>query len=790
MTDKIIRIRLDASQANRDIGQLDQSMVKAGRSADGLATSVTRIATAVASALSVQKIAAYADQWTDLESRFRNAVGAGEDAADVLARINDIANRSFSSLQNTSEAFLLNARTLSELGFQTQKQLDLTESLSLALVVSGAKQQRAESVTNAFSKAIAAGVLRGENFNTVIQQGGEVAAALADGLGVTTIELKRLADEGLLTVDKIVPALISQLDNLQKKAGDMPATIADAFLILNNRLTESVGKLSASTGAANKVSDSILFVANNLEALGAALAVTASAIGANYVVALTGAAASNIAMTKATLSAAMASKAQAQAAFFAANGVRVKDIAVRQATASQVAYNVAARAGAVALGFLAGPAGLILLAASAFLIFANNASTAREKTAQLDAEIAKSVARFKELNEQGKALTFQKLAQEQASLLQQITEANKTVADAVNSSNQAARNAGGRQTAATRQASQDVENARKSLDGLNQRLDQVVATQTALFEVGAPKFENYKDSVDEAAEAVGILANNFEALRKVSSGIDSIFSGELNLFGDDGTQTDEQRARIQKRISDLRLETELSSSEYEIRRQVFAGFLEQGEADILISSERRLQQARAQAELLLNEESITNEQRLEVTKLFEDSKTQIEQDAALARQELYRAELLTKIGLTEQFSNAAINIIAAFGSKSFQAQKNAAIATGIVNIASGVAKALNNPYPANLGFAAQVASQGAALIGTMRSTNLGSSSGSFSGGGASAAPQPTTPTSAPLVGNLEISGLSALTDELRNYDGLVPASFVARILEAIPSANRLRGEDV
>jgi hypothetical protein len=43
---------------------------------------------------------------------------------------------------------------------------------------------------------------------------------------------------------------------------------------------------------------------------------------------------------------------------------------------------------------------------------------------------------------------------------------------------------------------------------------------------------------------------------------------------------------------------------------------------------------------------------------------------------------------------------------------------------------------------------------------------------------------------VEIRGLSSLTEELRNSDAQLPASYVARILDSIQSANRLRGEDV
>ncbi|MCP5004531.1 MAG: hypothetical protein GY941_11430 [Planctomycetes bacterium] len=84
-----------------------------------------------------------------------------------------------------------------------------------------------------------------------------------------------------------------------------------------------------------------------------------------------------------------------------------------------------------------------------------------------------------------------------------------------------------------------------------------------------------------------------------------------------------------------------------------------------------------------------------------------------------RAELKTTLTVAA----GVLGIMSAFAGKSFKAQKSLAIAEGIINIIGGVTKALNNPYPANIGFAAQVAAQGAGLIKTIKGTELGSVGG-------------------------------------------------------------------
>ncbi|WP_205859262.1 hypothetical protein, partial [Pleionea sediminis] len=111
------------------------------------------------------------------------------------------------------------------------------------------------------------------------------------------------------------------------------------------------------------------------------------------------------------------------------------------------------------------------------------------------------------------------------------------------------------------------------------------------------------------------------------------------------------------------------------------------------------------------------------------------------RQEKLEANLnQQRIQNTMQFASSALQLVSSFAGESFGLTKTLGIAESIISITGGVAKALNNPYPANLGFAAQVAAQGATLVSKIKGTNLGSSGSSVSlGGSAPAAPSVNAP---------------------------------------------------
>lgn len=246
--------------------------------------------------IGINELRGLAEAWTDISSRVNIAAGDQEKGAAVMERIAQIARRTYSDLGQTANAYIANSQALKDLGYSTQTQLDYTEALNNALVVSGAKGQQAESVMNALSKAMAFGELRGENLNTVITTGGRVAQALADGLGVTTTELRNLGTLGKLTSDVVVKALTGELGKLRAEADSMPATITDAFVLLKNAMTQYVGQLNEANGVTSIFSDGIIAVADNVDSIAAAAAMAGAVLLGKYVPGLVRATAAQAAM--------------------------------------------------------------------------------------------------------------------------------------------------------------------------------------------------------------------------------------------------------------------------------------------------------------------------------------------------------------------------------------------------------------------------------------------------------------------------------------------------------------
>lgn len=282
------RLTAVEAQARKTQKNLESIMARAGQGmVNSLSNSLKGLAPTLAAAFSVSAVTKMADQWTDMTGRMRLAVDAGTDVEGAMARLSDMAVRTYSELENTGEAFFRNADTMKALGYNTGQTLDYVEALNNALVVSGAKNERAESVMNALSKAMAKGSLDGDNLNTVIQSGGRVAQLIAEKLGVTTLELAKLGKEGKITGKVLYDALAGNLPKLRQEADSMTATVGDAFQNLRTKIVQYIGQADQSLSASEKMAWAIEQVGNNLDVVTKLAGALAAVVGTRYVLAMT-----------------------------------------------------------------------------------------------------------------------------------------------------------------------------------------------------------------------------------------------------------------------------------------------------------------------------------------------------------------------------------------------------------------------------------------------------------------------------------------------------------------------
>lgn len=417
-------------------------------------SSLSGVAVALAAALSVKQVSEYADAWATVNNKLANSLRPNEQLADVTERVFNITQQTRGSLDATASLYARLERATRQYGTSADDLAKLTTIINQGFVVSGATAQEAENAIIQLSQGLASGALRGEEFNSVNEQGNRLIVALADSMGVSIGEMRNMAAQGKLTTDVVVNGLLSQGAVIGKEFANTTTTISQALQVAGNNVTKFFGENSTVKTGAAIFNDAVVTASENIGVLSAALTAAAAIMGSRYVGALTMSAASQIQSALAAQRQAAANNQSAQSALIAANSVKRKAVADKEAALSSLAlaqaeYNVAkgsaaemlaldalvaaksrasaaslslaraetaqaaasARAAAAAsaasvgiglargaLSLIGGPGGAAMLAASAIFYFWQKAQQAREEALRFADSLDKVNASMKAMN--------------------------------------------------------------------------------------------------------------------------------------------------------------------------------------------------------------------------------------------------------------------------------------------------------------------------------------------------------------------------------------------------------
>ncbi len=200
-----------------------------------------------------------------MNARLKQASQSSDEFSSSQKVLMDISQRTGTAFSDNAALFARSAASMREYGYSADDVLKVTEAISTGLKISGASTAEAGSVITQFSQALAQGVLRGEEFNSVNESGDRIVRALAAGMGVARKDLKAMADDGKLTADKVVPALISQLGVLRDEYAAMPETVSDGITKVENAFMAWVGGANEASGATKTLSGVLNGVAGNID---------------------------------------------------------------------------------------------------------------------------------------------------------------------------------------------------------------------------------------------------------------------------------------------------------------------------------------------------------------------------------------------------------------------------------------------------------------------------------------------------------------------------------------------
>ncbi|EGC4097641.1 phage tail tape measure protein [Escherichia coli] len=421
-------------------------------------SSALNMAGAFAGAFATGHLISLADEWNSVNARLKQASQSSDDFQVSQRELMAISQRTGTAFSDNASLFARSAASMREYGYSSEEVLKVTEAISTGLKLSGASTAEASSVITQFSQALAQGVLRGEEFNSVNENGDRVIRALAAGMGVARKDLKAMADNGKLTADKVVPALISQLGALRDEYAAMPDTVSSSATKVENAFMAWVGGANEASGVTKTLSGVLNGIAGNIDtvatAAGALVAVgvaryfgnMASSAGSATAGLIT-AARNEVALAEAQLRGTQIATARARAAVYraqqavvAARGTERQAAAEAKLAAAQASLtrNIAARTAAQttlntvtsvgsrllsgALGVVGGVPGLVMLGATAWYTMYQNQEQARESARQYAATID-------EIRQKTSAMSLPEASDNEEKTRQALEEQNRLISE-------------------------------------------------------------------------------------------------------------------------------------------------------------------------------------------------------------------------------------------------------------------------------------------------------------------------------------------------------------------------
>ena len=206
--------------------------------ADGLWSKLKGIVATVGGLAAVKKILGVSDQLTSTNARLNNAMINFDDGGSLT----DLEKKVMASAQRSRTSYMDAASSIAKLGLNARdafgsmdEVIAFQELINKQFIIGGASVQEQQDAMIQLTQAMASGVLRGEELNSVFGQAPGIIQSIADYLDVSIGEIRAMAAEGQLTADVVKNAMFAAADDIETKFSNMPKTWGQIWIGMKNK---------------------------------------------------------------------------------------------------------------------------------------------------------------------------------------------------------------------------------------------------------------------------------------------------------------------------------------------------------------------------------------------------------------------------------------------------------------------------------------------------------------------------------------------------------------------------
>ena len=272
------------SDGKEKVSELNAELAKTGDKAEEAAGGLGKIGTVLAgfATLSFAKsLLDTADAMQSINSQVRQVTSSETEYLAVQRQLLDVANSTRASLESTSSLYVSTSRALKDYGYTQQEILQFTEATNNAMTIGGVQAEQQAAALLQLSQALGSGVLQGDEFKSIAEAAPILLDTIAEYMGKSRAEIKKLGSEGELTADVLFKAISGASEKFGEQAAKMPMTMGQALTVFSNNWQSMISRLLNDSGAMSGIASIIKMIADNLNLVvpimaGFAVAVTAA----------------------------------------------------------------------------------------------------------------------------------------------------------------------------------------------------------------------------------------------------------------------------------------------------------------------------------------------------------------------------------------------------------------------------------------------------------------------------------------------------------------------------------
>lgn len=215
-------------------GRFNRAIDEGTQGASDLMNMIKGAVAAYASVQTIGKVMDLSDQLTSTTARL-NLMNDG------LQTTQDLQNMIYLSAERSRGAYQATADAVSKLGLMagdafssSEEIIAFTEQLNKQFTIAGTETAGIEAAMLQLTQAMGSGVLRGEEYNSILEQAPNIIQAIADYMEVPKGQLKDMAAEGEITAEIVKNAMFAAADETNAKFEAMPKTFSQIWTSFQN----------------------------------------------------------------------------------------------------------------------------------------------------------------------------------------------------------------------------------------------------------------------------------------------------------------------------------------------------------------------------------------------------------------------------------------------------------------------------------------------------------------------------------------------------------------------------